>query len=107
MAWLYLALAVGAEVTGTVSLKLSDGFTRLVPSLVVVVGYAVAFWSLSRALTRGLGIGVAYGTWSAAGVVLVAVAGAVFLGEHLTRTQAGGLALVVGGVLALELGGEH
>ena len=104
MAYLFLALAIVSEVVATVSLKLSEGFSRLGPSVVVVVGYLLAFGLLSQALSRGLGVSVAYGVWAAAGVALVAVAGAVLLGESLTWVQVGGIALVIGGVLALELG---
>jgi small multidrug resistance pump len=56
---------------------------------------------------RGLPVGVAYGTWAALGVTLVAIIGAVFLGESLTAVQIGGLVMVIGGVLALELGAAH
>ncbi|MDF2980075.1 MAG: small multidrug resistance protein [Actinomycetospora sp.] len=104
MAYVFLALAIVSEVVATVSLKLSEGFSRLGPSVVVVVGYLLAFGLLSQALSRGLGVSVAYGVWAAAGVALVAVAGAVLLGESLTWVQVGGIALVIGGVLALELG---
>jgi small multidrug resistance pump len=107
VAYLFLALAILSEVAATVSLRLSDGFSRVGPSIVVVVGYVVAFALLSQALTRGLALGVAYGTWAAAGVALVAVIGAGFLGESLSWVQVGGVALVIGGVLALELGGAH
>lgn len=104
MAYVLLALAIASEVVATVSLKLSEGFTRLVPSVVVVVGYLAAFALLSQALSRGLGVGVAYGLWAAAGVALVAIAGTVLLGESLTWVQIGGIGLVIAGVLALELG---
>ena len=107
MPWLFLAGAILSEVVATTFLKLSDGFTRLVPSIVVVVGYVLAFGLLSQALSRGMGIGVAYGVWAAAGVALVAIVGATFLGESLTWVQAGGIALVIAGVLALELGARH
>lgn len=107
MAYLFLALAILSEVAATTSLKLSEGFTRLVPSIVVVVGYVAAFVLLSQALTRGLGISVAYGIWAAAGVALVALVGVAFLGESLTWVQVGGIGLVIAGVLALELGGQH
>ncbi len=105
--WIWLAVAIAAEVSGTVALKLSDGFTRIVPSVVVVLGYGTAFYGLSQALARGLPLGVAYGTWAAAGVALVAIIGAAFLGEGLTWIQIGGIVLVIGGVLALELGAER
>jgi small multidrug resistance pump len=105
--WLFLVGAILTEVAATTALKLSEGFSRLVPSIVVVVGYVAAFALLSQALTRGMAIGVAYGVWAAAGVALVAVIGAVFLGEGMTWVQAGGIALVIAGVLALELGARH
>ncbi len=103
----FLALAILSEVVATVSLRLSDGLSRLVPSIVVVVGYAASFLLLSRALVGGIPLGVAYGVWAAAGVALVALIGAVFLGDGLTLVQLAGIALVIGGVLALELGAEH
>jgi small multidrug resistance pump len=105
--WLFLAGAILTEVAATTALKLSEGFTRLVPSIVVVVGYVTAFTLLSQALVRGMGIGVAYGVWAAAGVALVAIVGAVFLGERMTWVQVGGVALIIAGVLALELGRRH
>jgi small multidrug resistance pump len=102
--WFWLAGAIVAEVTGTVALRFSEGFSRLWPSVVVVLGYGIAFYSLSQALSRGIAIGVAYGIWSAVGVALIAIIGAVFLKESLTRVQVGGIVLVIAGVLALELG---
>ncbi|SHK36773.1 small multidrug resistance pump [Pseudonocardia thermophila] len=102
--WFWLALAIAAEVTATISLRLSEGFTKLLPSALVVVGYVVAFGALSQALVRGMPVGVAYGVWSAIGVALVALIGAAFLGESLTWVQIGGIGLVIAGVLALELG---
>lgn len=107
MTWLLLISAIAAEVTGTIALRFSDGFTRLVPSLVALAGYGAAFWLLAQVLVRGMNIGVAYGVWAALGVSLVAVIGALFLGDSLTWVQACGVALVIGGVLALELGGSH
>ncbi|MEV0336397.1 multidrug efflux SMR transporter [Nocardia neocaledoniensis] len=107
MTLLFLALAIASEVTATVSLKLSEGFTKLVPSIVVVLGYGTAFYFLSQALKRGMGIGVAYGIWSAVGVAAIAAIGVLFLGERLTLVQVGGIGLVILGVLALELGGAH
>ncbi|MFD4431816.1 DMT family transporter [Nocardia sp. NPDC058497] len=107
MTLLFLALAIATEVTATVSLKLSEGFTKLVPSVVVVIGYGAAFFFLSQALKRGMSIGVAYGIWSAVGVAAIAAIGVLFLGERLTLIQVGGIGLVILGVLALELGGAH
>ena len=107
MEWLLLAGAILSEVTATISLKLSEGFSKLVPSVVVVVGYVCTFILLSQVLKRGMSIGVAYGIWAAVGVALVALVGALFLGDSLTLVQVGGLVLVGGGVLALELGAAH
>lgn len=107
MAWLFLVGAIVSEVTATTALKLSEGFTRLVPSIVVAVGYIAAFGLMSQALTRGMAVGVAYGVWAAAGVALIAIIGAVFFQETLTWVQVGGIALVIAGVLALELGAQH
>lgn len=102
--WFWLAGAIVAEVTGTVALRYSEGFSRFWPSVVVVLSYGIAFYSLSRALFGGMPIGVAYGVWSAVGVALIALIGAFFLGEALSWVQVGGIALVIAGVLALELG---
>ncbi|WP_067570995.1 DMT family transporter [Nocardia acidivorans] len=107
MTLLLLGLAIACEVSATVSLKISDGFSKLVPSIIVVLGYGAAFWFLSQALKRGMAIGVAYGIWSAVGVVAVSVIGALFLDQKLTLVQVGGIGLVIAGVLALELGGAH
>ncbi|MVU83112.1 QacE family quaternary ammonium compound efflux SMR transporter [Nocardia sp. ET3-3] len=107
MTLLLLGLAIACEVTATVSLKISEGFSKLVPSVIVVIGYGAAFYFLSQALKRGMAIGVAYGIWSAVGVVAVATIGALFLDEHVTPMQIGGIVLVIAGVLALELGGAH
>ena len=102
-----LVLAIVSEVAATISLKFTVGFTRLVPTIVVVIGYGVAFFLLSIILTRGLPIGMVYGIWSAAGVALVATIGVVFLGESLTPVQFAGLGLVALGVLAIEMGAAH
>ncbi|KOV89029.1 multidrug transporter [Nocardia sp. NRRL S-836] len=105
--YLYLAAAIVAEIAATVSLKLSEGFTRPWPSVVVVVGYAIAFTALSRALKSGMPVGVAYAVWSAIGVAAVAVIGWKFLGETLNPTMVVGLAMIIGGVVTLELGRAH
>lgn len=107
MVWVLLAAAIAAEVAGTVSLRLSDGFTRPVPSLLVVVGYVAAFLLLGQVLRQGMAIGIAYGIWAACGVALVALIGALFLHEPLTGIQIAGLGAVIAGVVALEAGGAH
>ncbi|WP_197319646.1 multidrug efflux SMR transporter [Saccharomonospora sp. NB11] len=105
--YVLLAAAIVAEVTGTVSLKYADGFTRLVPSVIVAVAYGTAFYLLSLVLKAGMPVGVVYAIWSAFGVALVAVIGALFLGERMNVTMIAGLVLVIGGVVLLELGGQQ
>jgi small multidrug resistance pump len=105
--WFWLAGAILAEVAGTIALKFAEGFSRVGPSILVVLGYGVAFVALSQALVRGMPVGVAYGVWAALGMTLVALIGAAFLGESLTWVQVGGIALIISGVLALELGAAH
>jgi small multidrug resistance pump len=107
MAWVLLLGAIVSEVTATIALRLSDGFSKVVPSVVVSVGYLTAFGLLSQVLKRGMAVGVAYGVWSAVGVALVALIGALFLGDSLTWVQVGGLGLVIAGVVALQLGAAH
>jgi small multidrug resistance pump len=103
--WVLLAMAIVAEVTATTSLKLSDGFTKLGPIAVVLVGYLTSFVLLARILARGTSLGVVYAIWSAIGVALIVIVDAVWFGHRLTAVQAVGMVLVVGGVVALELGG--
>lgn len=107
MPWLLLVGAILAEVTATISLRFSEGFTRLVPSVITAIGYGTAFLLLAQTLKQGMPVGVAYGIWAAVGVSLVAVIGALFLGESLTWVQVAGVLLIIGGVMAIELGGAH
>ncbi|MFC5056859.1 DMT family transporter [Saccharothrix xinjiangensis] len=102
--YLVLAVAIVAEVVATVSLKLSEGFSKLIPSIVVVIGYLVAFGALSRVLQLGMPIGVAYAIWCAFGVAMVAGVGVVVFKEPLNATMVVGLLLVIAGVVAIELG---
>lgn len=104
MTYLLLAAAIALEVSGTLALRISDGFSRLVPSVVVVLAYLGAIVLLAQVLARGVPVGVAYAIWAAAGVALIALLGTVLFGEQLTWVQIGGLVLVVAGVTALELG---
>jgi small multidrug resistance pump len=103
--WVLLAVAITAEVTATTSLKLSDGFTKPAPIAFVVAGYATSFYFLARILARDTSLGVIYAIWAATGVALIVVVDAIWFGHRLTVVQAIGMVLVVGGVVALELGG--
>jgi len=101
-AWLWLGLAIGAEVVGTSALKASAGFTRWLPALVVVGGYGVAFYALSQAL-RTIPVGVAYAVWSGVGLVLVALIGWLWFGERLPPLALAGIGLVLAGLVLLQL----
>ncbi|MUN63587.1 QacE family quaternary ammonium compound efflux SMR transporter [Kocuria sediminis] len=106
MAWLYLTGAILTEVTATLSLRVAaEGRRRWYAA--VVAGYLLAFTFLALALRHGLGLGVAYGIWAAAGVALTAIAGRLLFGEPLSRVMALGIALIMGGVLLIELGAAH
>lgn len=102
MTYLYLSIAIVAEVIATSALKASDGFTRLGPSLFVVVGYAVAFYFLSLTL-RTMSVGVAYAIWCGAGIVLVSLIGWLVLGQKLDAPAISGMALIIAGVLVINM----
>lgn len=101
MPYLYLTIAIVGEVIATSSLKASEGFTRLAPSVVVVIGYGVAFYFLSLTL-RAIPIGTAYAVWSGLGIVLVALAGWLVFGQKMDIWGAVGMALIVAGVVVLN-----
>ena len=101
MQWLFLSVAIVAEVIATTALKAADGFSRLGPSLIVILGYGVAFYFLSLTL-RTIPVGVAYAVWSGAGVALVTVIAWLFLGQSLDAPALAGLALIVAGVVVLN-----
>ena len=100
--WLFLGIAIVAEVTATSALKASDGFSRLWPSAVVVLGYGVAFYFLSLTL-RTVPVGVAYAIWSGLGVVLVALLSWWLFGQKLDLAALLGMGLIVAGVLVMNL----
>lgn len=100
--WLYLTLAIISEVAGTSALKSSEGFTRLVPSVIVVVGYATSFYFLSLTL-KGIPVGVAYAIWSGAGTALVTLFAWAFMGQKLDAATVIGILLIIAGVLVLNL----
>jgi small multidrug resistance pump len=97
-------LAIVAEVTGTLALRGSHGFTRPLPSVLVVLGYLAAFGLLAYAL-RTLAVGPVYAIWSGVGTIGASVGGALLFGERLTTPVVAGIALVVLGVIVINLGG--
>jgi len=100
MHWVYLALAIVCEVIATSALKASDGFSRLGPSGLVVVGYTTAFFFLGLSL-RALPVGIAYALWAAIGVALITLSGWLLFGERLDRWAATGLVLIIAGVVLI------
>ncbi|MEN3374137.1 multidrug efflux SMR transporter [Dechloromonas sp. ZS-1] len=100
--WLYLAVAIVSEVIATSALKAAEGFTRPWPSLLVVIGYGIAFYCLSVVL-RTLPVGVAYAIWSGVGVALVALVGWLVYGQSLDLPAILGLGLIVAGVVILNV----
>ncbi|MFF3905475.1 DMT family transporter [Streptomyces sp. NPDC001848] len=106
MGYTFLAGAIAAEVAATTAMKYSDGFSRLGPSLVTLLGYVVSFLLLAQTL-KSVSIGTAYAIWSGAGTATVAMIGLVLFGEGLGAAKIAGIALIVGGVVVLNLGGAH
>ncbi|MFN1140680.1 QacE family quaternary ammonium compound efflux SMR transporter [Serratia proteamaculans] len=100
--FMYLAMAIVAEVVATTMLKASEGFTRLWPSLVVVVGYAVAFWGLSM-VVKTMPLGIVYAIWSGMGIVLVSIAAVFVYQQKLDLPAVFGMGLIIAGVLVINL----
>ncbi|WP_206434498.1 DMT family transporter [Iodobacter ciconiae] len=97
-----LAIAIAAEVVATSALKATEGFSRPMPSMIVVVGYGVAFWMLSLVL-KSVPVGVAYAIWSGMGIVLVTIVAMLFYGQKPDWPAIIGLGLIVSGVVVLQL----
>jgi small multidrug resistance pump len=102
MNYLFLALAIICEVIGTTALNTSNQFSKLVPSLITVAGYGLAFYFFSFSL-RSIPVGVAYAIWAGVGVVLVALIGVFFFKQRLDFPAIAGMALIIMGVLVMHL----
>jgi len=102
MHWLYLAIAIVSEVVATSALKASSGFTRLGPAVVVVLGYAVAFYFLSLTL-RAIPLGVAYAVWCGVGILLISLVAWLVYAQRLDVAAVAGMALIVAGVVVLNV----
>ena len=100
MAYLYLAIAIIAEVAATSALKASEEFTRLYPSIIVVVGYGIAFYFMTLVL-RTIPVGITYAVWSGLGIVLVTIVGALFYKQIPDIAAMMGMALIVSGVVVI------
>lgn len=100
--WLLLVASIAAEVAGTIALRYADGFTRPVPSLVVVASYAAAIWLMSLAV-RYLEVGLAYAVWAGSGTALTAALGILWFSESMTLLRIAGVVMIVIGVVVLNL----
>lgn len=102
MHWAYLLTAIFFETIGTTALKASEGFTRLGPSILVVVTYGASFWLLALVL-KTVPVGIAYAIWSGAGICLIAGIGYVVFGQRLDLPAIVGIGLIMAGILVINL----
>ena len=102
MVYLLLLIAILAEVIGTSALKMSDGFSKIGPSLVVVAGYGCAFYFLALVL-KSMPVGIAYAIWCGVGIALITIIGKLFFGQTLDLAAWAGIALIVSGVLVINV----
>ena len=102
MNWLYLVIAIISEVIGTSALKASEGFSKLYPSLLVILGYGTAFYFLSLTL-RTIPVGIAYAIWSGLGVVLITIVSWILFNQRLDLAGWLGILLITSGVIVLNL----
>lgn len=102
LSWTYLYMAISLEVAGTYSIKLSDGFSRPLPSLCVLAFYGVSFWLMSLAVRR-LDLGIAYAVWSGIGIVIVTTIGVFLFKEPVSLRKIISIAIILIGVISLNL----
>ena len=100
---MWLLTAIASEIAATSALKMSEGFHRLVPSIVVVVGYAIAFYGMAMSL-KSIPLGIVYALWSGIGTVGVVLVGRYVFGERMDMLQTLGVVAVIGGVLLVNAG---
>lgn len=100
--WLYLLVAVVAEVIGTSALKASDGLSKLWPTLLMMTAYGIAFFCLSITI-RIIPVGIAYAVWSGIGIVLITIIGWLYFGQRLDTSAILGICLIIAGVIVLNL----
>jgi small multidrug resistance pump len=100
--WIFLLLAIVAETIATSALKSSDGFSKLWPSVIVVVGYAAAFYLLALTL-KTIPVGIAYAVWSGVGVVLITLAGWLVYGQKLDGPAVAGIGLIALGLIVMNV----
>lgn len=101
-AWIFLAMAIVFELSGTISMKLSHGFNQLWPSVLMFLFYGASFTSLNYALTS-IKVGVAYAIWSGAGIILISLIGALWFEEKLTFSSLLWIAVIIAGIIGLNI----
>ena len=104
--YLLLITAILGEVFGSTMLKVSNGFKKIIPTLGIILGYAIAFYALSLSL-KTIPLGMAYAIWSGLGTALTALIGITIFKEGFNSKKLLGLVLIIGGVIVLNLGGTH
>ena len=104
MPWLLLSIAIAAEILGTLSLKASDGLSKLWPSIGVLVGYASAFALMAVSLKK-LDVGITYAIWSGVGIIGAAIGGYIFFNQEISKVSMLGMAIIIVGVVVMNLGG--
>jgi small multidrug resistance pump len=102
MSFVYLMVAIVAEVIATSALKASDSFTKLWPALITLTGYAIAFYFLALTL-KTIPVGIAYAIWSGLGIVLISLVGLIFFRQTLDIPALVGISLIIAGVLVINL----
>ena len=107
LAYLFLFIAIFAEVMATSLLKSTEGFSRLWPTVVCLLGYAVSFALLALSIARGMQTDVAYALWSAIGTAAIVLIAVLFLGSPMSTAKVIGIGLIIAGVVTLNLGGAH
>lgn len=104
--WIYLVVAILLEVCGTTCMKLSEGFTKTLPSVLIFVFYAISFTSLTVCL-KAMEVSTVYAIWSGLGTFLIAVIGILHFGESLSTVKVVSLMLIIVGVIGVNLSGAH
>lgn len=102
ISWVYLSIAIFAEIIATTALKSAAGFTRLWPSVITITGYGIAFYCLSLSL-RYIPVGVAYAVWSGVGIVAISLIGIFAFKQHLDTAALIGIGLIITGVIVLNV----
>jgi len=100
--YLYLSIAIAAEVVATTSMKAIDGMNKPLPLLLVIVGYVIAFWMLTL-VVRSIPVGIAYAIWAGLGIVLVSIAAVYLYDQKLDLPAMLGMGLIVSGVVVIQL----